>query len=68
MSKLEEIYDGWKNMLTGEFKEVAEKRASICAECPKLKNNFCSKDLGGCGCYIPAKTSSPASKCPDSKW
>ena len=68
MSKLTDIYEGWKNLLTGEFKEKAEERAKICAMCPKLKDNFCSKELGGCGCYIPAKTASPNSTCPDNNW
>lgn len=68
MGKLEEIITGFKNLVTGEFKQEAEKRATICSTCPKSKDNFCSKDLGGCGCYLPAKTSSPNSKCPDNKW
>lgn len=68
MGKFEEIITGWTNLMLGKEKELAESRAKICAECPKLVNNFCSKDLGGCGCYIPAKTASPTSKCPDNLW
>jgi len=68
MSKLEEIYSGWKNLLTGDFKIEAESRAKICAECPLNKKNFCDTSMGGCGCYIPAKTSSPNSKCPKGLW
>jgi len=68
MSKLEEIISGWTNLTLGLNKEQAEERAKICAVCPKLKDNYCSKELGGCGCYVPAKTSSPNSHCPDSKW
>jgi len=67
MSKLEEIYQGWKNYAfpNPEMEELAKKRAAICVDCPKLKsNNFCSV----CGCYIPAKTRSKKSRCPLSKW
>lgn len=70
MSKFNQIVEGWVNHIfpSEEIKKLAETRAKICSECPKLKNNFCSKELGGCGCYIPAKTKSPDSTCPDDKW
>lgn len=68
MSKFEEIVSGFSNLLLGKEKELAEQRAKVCAECPIFKDNFCSKELGGCGCFIPAKTSSPTSKCPKDLW
>ena len=70
MSKLEEIYTGWKNYIVGneDIKPLAEQRAKICAMCPINVKNFCSKELDGCGCYIPAKVCSPNSKCPKDFW
>lgn len=67
MSLLEEIYSGWKNYAfpNPRIEEIAKKRAAICVDCPKLKPN---KVCGSCGCYIPAKTRSPRSRCPLSKW
>lgn len=67
MSLLDEIYSGWKNYMfpNPEIEEKAKKKAAICVSCPKIKpNKFCSV----CGCYIPAKTRSPRSKCPLNKW
>jgi len=64
MSKLEEIYSGWKNLITDEFKETAEERAKICAVCPKNILNVCSS----CGCPLSAKTRSPNTKCPENLW
>lgn len=70
MSKLKEIYDGWTNYIlkNPEIINLAEQRATICSECPINVKNFCSKKEGGCGCYIPAKVSSPTSSCPKGKW
>jgi hypothetical protein len=68
MNKLEEIYTGFSNLLLGKERELAEERSKVCIECPIFKDNFCSKELGGCGCYIPSKASSPNSKCPKDKW
>lgn len=67
MSLLEEIYQGWKNYAfpNAIIEEKAKKRVAICVSCPKLKPN---KVCGSCGCYIPAKTRSPRSKCPLGKW
>jgi len=67
MSRLEQIYQGWKNYIfpNPEMEALAKKRATICVDCPKLKlNNVCAS----CGCYIPAKTRSKTSKCPLGKW
>lgn len=67
MSKLDEIYQGWKNYIfpSPAMEKLAKKRVAICVSCPKLKsNNVCAS----CGCYIPAKTRSPRSRCPLRKW
>ena len=68
MSNLQDIINGWGNLALGNHKELAEERAKVCAECPIFKANFCSKELGGCGCFIPAKTSCVECKCPKDKW
>jgi len=67
MSKLSEIYEGWKNYTfpNPKIECDAKKRIAICIECDKLKkNNTCSM----CGCYMPAKVRSPKSKCKLKKW
>lgn len=64
MSKLQEIIDGWSNLITDDFKEEAERRAKICSTCDKNVLNVCKS----CGCILSAKTRSPNSKCPESKW
>lgn len=67
MSRLSEIYEGWKNFTfpNPQVEEIAKKRMTICVECVKLKkNNTCSL----CGCYMPAKVRSTKSKCRLKKW
>jgi len=67
MSKLSEIYVGWKNFTfpNPKIEEIAKKRIAICIDCDKLnKKNYCKL----CGCYMPAKTKSPKSHCRDKKW
>ncbi|MFA5366556.1 MAG: hypothetical protein WC333_01340 [Dehalococcoidia bacterium] len=69
MSKLSEIYDGWKNYIfpNPEVEEIAKKRIAICVEnkCGKYKSNDTCKL---CGCYMPAKVRSPKSYCQLKKW
>lgn len=67
MSRLSEIFDGWKNYTfpNPSIEELAKKRITICIDCDKLKkNNTCSM----CGCYMPAKVRSSKSKCRLKKW
>ncbi len=67
MSKLEEIYQGWKNVIFKDpiVEEEAKKRAEICASCPHASKHLtCSL----CGCPLIAKTRSPKSQCPDKRW
>ena len=67
MSKLSEIYEGWKNLTfpNNRVEKEAKRRIIICADCDKLNNrNFCNL----CGCYIPAKVRSPKSHCRIKKW
>ena len=86
MSKLNEIINGWANVvkdrigtLDPKLKLMAENRLILCNSCDMRVNNTCStkkvginiitkKETNGCGCNISAKTLSPQSKCPLSKW
>lgn len=66
MSKLQQIKEGWLNYIfdNPEVKELAEKRAEICASCDENIANFCKI----CGCFLPSKTRSVNSKCPKMLW
>jgi hypothetical protein len=69
MSRLSEIYEGWKNYIfpNPEIEKEAKRRIAICIEtnCKEMQpNNTCSL----CGCYMPAKVRSPKSKCKLKKW
>lgn len=67
MSKLSEIYEGWKNFAFPSpiIEENAKKRIGICVDCDNLNDrNICKL----CGCYMPAKVRSPKSKCRLRKW
>lgn len=47
------------------LKEEATRRLDICNSCDKLRDNNTCKE---CGCYMPAKTHLPFTKCPLNKW
>ena len=67
MSKLSEIYEGWKNYIfqTPEIEELAKERIEICAVCEYFSSfHVCIK----CGCPSMGKARSPESKCPLGKW
>jgi len=69
MSKLEEIYSGWKNYIfpNPQIEKIAKERIAICVknDCAKFRsNNSCAI----CGCYMPAKVRSEKSHCPIKKW
>lgn len=67
MSRLSEIYEGWKNYAfpNPQVEEIAKRRITICVECKELrKNNSCAL----CGCYMPAKVRSLKSHCRLNKW
>lgn len=60
-------------------KEISKKRLFHCDVCEIRSGNVCSPSIysydvitkerkNGCGCNIAAKTLSPSSKCPLSKW
>jgi len=46
--------------------EVAEKRYSICKECPELIK--LTKQCKKCGCFMAAKTKLEKATCPLGKW
>lgn len=66
MGKVNEIIEGWKNVVfpNEEVERIAKNRAAICFICPNNVNGKCNK----CGCNLSAKIRSPKSKCPDNKW
>jgi len=67
VSILKEIYDGWKNFIfeNKEVEALAKERMEICVDCQFFRTN---KTCEKCGCYMPAKTRSPHSKCPENFW
>jgi recombinational DNA repair protein RecR len=67
MSRLQEIFEGWKNFTfqNPRIEQDAKKRIKICTDCPMLNSrNICQL----CGCYMPAKVRSPKSHCLIKKW
>lgn len=82
MSKLNEIYEGWKNYIfpNVETLKLAEARAKVCATCPHavegLISTFLDDDIvdvkglecGLCSCPLSTKIRSPKSKCEANKW
>lgn len=46
--------------------EVAEKRYSICQQCPELTR--LTKQCKKCGCFMSAKTKLEKATCPLGKW
>jgi hypothetical protein len=66
-------------LLDEETRLMAEERLHICNICEVRDGNACSPQrtilnevngtmVHGCGCNISAKTLSPSSNCPASKW
>lgn len=80
MSKIQEIYNGWKNLLIPDedlkpyIEEVAKTRIDICRECKHNSKNDDEIHLRFdehcklCGCTLSAKTRSLTSNCPVDKW
>lgn len=63
------VYEGWKNVLTGNLSEETKRRMKICEECTNktriTKNEyFCNS----CGCIIRAKCASHDEVCDLNKW
>lgn len=76
--KINEIYEGWKNLLfpSEDLKEaikaVSEKRMKMCEACPNIstKHKTIRKDVHciSCGCPLAAKTRALSSACPLGFW
>lgn len=66
MTKINEIYQGFKNLIfkNEEIEAEAEVKLKICFKCPYRESNRCGK----CGCYLKAKARSKDSECPDKRW
>ena len=67
------------NALHPEIKSISEARLNICNECEMRQGSICNPRkvapnvktgalTRGCGCNLLAKTMSPGSQCPLSKW
>jgi hypothetical protein len=55
------------NPKTKKIDEIdAEKRYSLCLECPELIN--LTKQCKQCGCFMVVKTKVESAKCPLGKW
>lgn len=70
-NKLTEIIEGWKNVVftDAEIELLSDERMKICNGCPHKEINLLNIDICGlCHCPLIAKTRSPESKCPESKW
>ena len=79
MSKLQEMYDGWKNLLIPatelkpHIEKIAATRLNICNTCEFDSNKLVTKvrfdrHCTHCGCTLAAKTRSLISACPIGKW
>lgn len=81
MSKLSEIFEGWKNhisppsYLEQQITQVSAERMEICKACPLSSMNnpdanpFRFDDhCTKCGCPLVTKTKSLSSSCPIEKW
>lgn len=79
MSKLQEMYEGWKNLLVPDselkpyIEKIAKKRLAICSTCEFDSSIHASKlrldrHCTNCGCTLAAKTRSLMSACPVGKW
>ena len=65
MSKINDIYDGYLNLLTGlGDQELAKARLTICYECEHRLGPICGK----CYCLLAAAVNAPDKKCPIKKW
>ncbi len=70
MSKLQDIIQGWVNVIweNPQAEIIALERAAICSTCETNVNNWCSSEKGGCGCPLISATRAPYKKCPKDKW
>ncbi len=69
MKNLINIANGFKNLITNKNYNLMKERLAICEGCPVRGNTeWCKRDNGGCGCFLPAFTRNSNSKCIKGKW
>ena len=66
---LKRVYEGWKNVLTGNVSDESKRRLEICMNCDDKiqitkKEYICSH----CGCVLRAKCASLNETCDMNKW
>ena len=66
--KVANIVGGFTNLIIGNNEKIKEARLKICQTCPIFSSNWCLEARGGCGCYLPSKTSYKDEECPKGKW
>ena len=73
IKKFENIISGFSNIIftKKDIELLAAERKLICKKCIKCRYGSslrCLKKLGGCGCFLPAKSRVPDEECPDLLW
>lgn len=69
MKNIINIANGFKNIIKKSNEEVSKERMEVCKGCHISANtNWCKRDNGGCGCFLPSKTRVIDEKCPKGKW
>lgn len=79
LNKFKQIVEGWTNyyVRSPEIEEMAQERATICANCNFNVNGVCSSDqceeidgeeVCGCGCPLSKAVRSPNKQCPKGLW
>ena len=66
--KMKTIIEGFVKLIVKENELLKEERLLACSRCPLHHKNFCIKNRGGCGCYLPAKASHEDESCPHNVW
>lgn len=69
MGIVNNLYQGYKNLITGKNIKSEAKRKSICRRCEfrkpgPMEGQWCMK----CPCWMPAKVKSPGASCKINKW
>lgn len=69
LKEIKDIYIGWRNDIScsDEIKQMAERRMSICQECPNIKTELVVR-CGLCGCPLSKMLKVPERRCKDNRW
>lgn len=72
MGKLNDIVEGWSNVITNSEEELSKERMKICNNCEYIstKHKTIRPDVHctHCGCTLDAKTRCASCACPIGKW